>query len=582
MKASQIKFTHRLHYLRLFFFLALVGLLCAPADWIKISVRARSQVNRQAEQTQRPISEQKAANASQGLTVDATSQLRPLAPPANDQCAGAEVIPAAGPFPYSTATTDTTDATSTGDPLAPSCLTGGFFLLRSVWYVWTPSVSAQYIIATCNPPTSTTVSDTMMGIYTASGACSGFSQFQCNDDTLGCGTDFQSKVTENFVAGTTYYIVIWELATSPSQPPTTGNTDVQLVVAKVTPTATESSITGTVVDAQGAPLAGVTMLLEGGSDQRRAITDSNGHYSLGRLETGDFYVVSPAFTNYTFSPANRSFSLRGQQTEASFTATRDAVAVANPLDTPEYFVRQHYLDFLNREPDENGFNFWSDGILACGNDLSCVEVSRINTSAAYFLSIEFQQTGYEVYRMYKAAYGDLPGAPVPVRFNEFLSDTREIGQKVIVNQSGWQQELEKNKQAFANEFVSRSRFTNLFGAMSAPQFVDVLNQNAGSVLSSQERDELVTALTSGAMTRAQVLRSVAENSRLQQQELNRAFVLMEYFGYLRRDPNAGPDTDFSGYNFWLSKLNHFDGNFEQAEMVKAFLNSGEYRGRFGP
>ena len=76
------------------------------------------------------------------------------------------------------------------------------------------------------------------------------------------------------------------------------------------------------------------------------------------------------------------------------------------------------------------------------------------------------------------------------------------------------------------------------------------------------------------------MRRVAENSVLARQEFNQAFVLMQYFGYLRRDANTVPDTDFSGYNFWLSKLDTFKGNFGDAEMVKAFLISGEYRGRF--
>ena len=53
-------------------------------------------------------------------------------------------------------------------------------------------------------------------------------------------------------------------------------------------------------------------------------------------------------------------------------------------------------------------------------------------------------------------------------------------------------------------------------------------------------------------------------------------------GYLRRNPNDAPDLDFSGYNFWLNKLNLFNGNFVNAEMVKAFINSGEYRHRSGP
>jgi len=63
-------------------------------------------------------------------------------------------------------------------------------------------------------------------------------------------------------------------------------------------------------------------------------------------------------------------------------------------------------------------------------------------------------------------------------------------------------------------------------------------------------------------------------------EFNKAFVLMQYFGYLHRNPNDPPDTDFAGYTFWLNKLNQFNGDFVQAEMVKAFINSNEYRSRF--
>jgi len=82
--------------------------------------------------------------------------------------------------------------------------------------------------------------------------------------------------------------------------------------------------------------------------------------------------------------------------------------------------------------------------------------------------------------------------------------------------------------------------------------------------------------------RAQVLRAVADDTDLRNAETNRAFVLMQYFGYLRRNPNDLPDADFSGYNFWLNKLDSFGGNFVNADMVKAFLVSGEYRQRFGP
>jgi hypothetical protein len=258
-------------------------------------------------------------------------------------------------------------------------------------------------------------------------------------------------------------------------------------------------------------------------------------------------------------------------------------ASGNPIDVVQLFVRQQYLDFLNREPDQSGWDFWMNQITSCGSDQQCIDAKRINVSAAFFLSIEFQQTGYLAYRMYKAAYGNLPNAPVPIRFNEFLPDTQEIGHGVIVGQAGWETLLENNKQAFSEEFVNRPRFTSAYpSSITAADFVDALNNNAGNPLSQTERDHLVSDLTSGAKTRAQVLRAVAENQNFSNAEFNRAFVLMQYFGYLRRDPNSGPDTDFSGYNFWLNKLNAFNGDYTKAEMIKAFITSTEYRQRFVP
>jgi photosystem II stability/assembly factor-like uncharacterized protein len=271
----------------------------------------------------------------------------------------------------------------------------------------------------------------------------------------------------------------------------------------------------------------------------------------------------------------------------------DAVTGTNPINIASFFVRLHYIDFFTREPDAGGQAFWTDQITSCGADAACVEIRRINVSAAFYLSIEFQGTGYLVERMYKTAYGNGTGTStlggvhqlsVPiVRFSEFLPDTQEIGRGVVVGQPGAEQLLETNKQAFVNTFVQRSRFRTAFPIGMAPaQFVDALNANAGNVLSTPERDQLVNDLTSGARTRAQVLRAVAEDSDLVSSETNRAFVLMQYFGYLRRNPNDAPDADHTGYDFWLGKLNQFNGNFVNAEMVKAFIVSGEYKQRFGP
>ena len=260
----------------------------------------------------------------------------------------------------------------------------------------------------------------------------------------------------------------------------------------------------------------------------------------------------------------------------------------NPIDCAQFFVRQQYLDFLNREPDPDGLAFWTNEITSCGSDAPCMEAKRVNVSAAYFLSIEFQQTGYLVYRIYKTSYGNLPDAPVPVRLSEFLPDAHQIGQGVIVNQIGWETVLENNKQAFAADFVQRSRFTTAYPTSMAPDvFVDALFANAGVVAASADRAAAIsefgsTTTTANVSARARALRRVAENSSLIKQESNRAFVLTEYFGYLRRNPNDAPDTNFDGYNFWLNKLNQSNGDFVGAEMVKAFIVSNEYRRRFGP
>jgi len=258
----------------------------------------------------------------------------------------------------------------------------------------------------------------------------------------------------------------------------------------------------------------------------------------------------------------------------------------NPIDGPSLFVRQHYHDFLNRDPDPLGFAFWQNQITSCGADLQCVEVKSINVSAAFFLAIEFQETGYLVYRMHKTAFGNLTGAPVPVAINQFLKDTQAIGRNIQVGIGDWQTQLENNKQAFALAFVQRPEFLAAYPTtLSADQFVTKLDTNAGGVLSAAEKTSLVGLLGAtpeDATKRAQVLRAVAEDQDLRTAEFNKAFVLMQYFGYLRRNPNDLPDSDFSGFGFWLNKLNSFGGNFVQAEMVKAFLSSIEYRQRFGP
>lgn len=248
---------------------------------------------------------------------------------------------------------------------------------------------------------------------------------------------------------------------------------------------------------------------------------------------------------------------------------------------------------MNREADQSGLDFWVGNFTQCAGDPQCLEVRRINVSAAFFLSIEFQETGYLIERIYKTAYGDrlatstLNGThqiSVPIiRLNEFLVDVQKIREGLVVGEGNWQQILETNKQLFVEEFVTRTQFTTTFpDSLTPSQFVDQLNSNAGNLLSQAARAQLIAELTGGQLTRGQVLRMIAEDPALSSAEFNRAFVLMQYFGYLRRNPDEAPDSDYTGYDFWLTKLNEFNGDFVEAEMVKAFISSFEYRLRFGP
>ena len=256
-------------------------------------------------------------------------------------------------------------------------------------------------------------------------------------------------------------------------------------------------------------------------------------------------------------------------------AVSAAETLPNPIDDAQKFVRQQYLDFLNREPDPTGLAFWTGEITQCGADAACVEVKRINVSAAFFLSIEFQQTGFLIHRLYRASHARAP------RLVEFAPDTRLIREGVVVNAPGWELQLEANKRAFVEAWVQRTDFRALYDGKGNAEYVDALFANAGVQPSPAERGALIDGLTNGAETRATVLRKVAENAEFERREFNKAFVQMQYFGYLQRSPDDPPDADLSGYDFWLSKLEEFDGNFIAAEMVKAFVSAGEYRKRFG-
>ena len=248
----------------------------------------------------------------------------------------------------------------------------------------------------------------------------------------------------------------------------------------------------------------------------------------------------------------------------------------NTIDVAQLFVRQHYFDFLNRVPDQGGLNFWTNEITSCGTNQQCIEIKRINVSAAFFLSIEFQRTGMLAYLTQKASFGILP------RYGPFMRDVQLLQKNFVFGAPGADAQLEANKQLYFNEFVAGPEFVAKYAGLTNAEYVDTLILNTGVMFSTVERDALVNGLNGGTETRATVLRKIAEKESFRQKEFNSAFVLMEYFGYLRRFPGNPPDFNLAGFNFWLDKLNDFNGDFVRSEMVKAFITSIEYRSRFGP
>ncbi|HEV7860421.1 MAG TPA: TIGR03118 family protein, partial [Pyrinomonadaceae bacterium] len=265
---------------------------------------------------------------------------------------------------------------------------------------------------------------------------------------------------------------------------------------------------------------------------------------LQQLKDGLFY-----FNVHT--AANPGGEIRGQ-------------ILFNEIDDSNFFAREQYYDFLNRYPDGPGLSFWAQEIEKCGADSRCYSTRRVDVSAAFFFSTEFQTTGFFVYSVRRAALGTQP------TYGQYVIDKTLLGPGT-----------EANKTAFAEAFVQSPAFLAKYPAsQNGSDFIDALiatiQANSGVNLTPR-RPELVNEYLLGAtqvQSRARVIRKAISYTEFVNAEFNPAFVLSEYFGYLRRDPDPG------GYAFWLNRLNLNGSNFRS--MVCAFVTSAEYQHRFGP
>jgi hypothetical protein len=257
----------------------------------------------------------------------------------------------------------------------------------------------------------------------------------------------------------------------------------------------------------------------------------------------------------------------------------DAADTPNPVNENAFFVRQHYLDFLSREPDTDGLAAWTRVLGGCANAFNTDANSpaalcdRNVVSSSFFRSAEFELKGYFIYRFYRVAFNRRPS------YAEFVMDMR-----LITGQTA--EEVYGKRRAFSDAWVQRGEFVFLFGWLSHAEIVDSLLGRYGltaintadpanfdgDALVRLTRDDLVAALNARRMTKAQVLRAIVQSREVDAAEYNGAFVAMQYYGYLRRTPEQ------SGYDAWLKVITRGDGH---RVMVNGFMNSTEYRLRFG-
>ncbi|HEU4509584.1 MAG TPA: S8 family serine peptidase [Pyrinomonadaceae bacterium] len=289
---------------------------------------------------------------------------------------------------------------------------------------------------------------------------------------------------------------------------------------------------------------------------------------------------------FTLTLNNAAGMSLGAPASVTITITDNDATPSNPFNGNAFFVRQQYLDFLLREPDQGGFNDWLNVLNNCapnqgglGSNPAC---DRVHVSSGFFRSTEFGERGYWSYRYYHATLGRRP------QFAEFVPDMRRL--------SGFLSPAEEEAQraAFVADFMARPEFTTIYAgltnAANAAPFIAKLEQTAGVTLPATTttqpgqppqfgRQELINKMQSGEFTAAQTLRAFIEQKVVFDAFFFRAFVAMQYFGYLLRDPED------AGYNDWVDVLTNGRDNIQPGDfrhLIFGFVWSVEYRQRFGP
>jgi len=336
-----------------------------------------------------------------------------------------------------------------------------------------------------------------------------------------------------------------------------------ITVTRIGDTSAAASVTYSTNDAAGLQNCNV---FNGVASPRCDYINTLGTLTFAAGET--FKTFSVPLVDDSYAEGNESFTITlsspsgaalGSPNTATVTVTdNEAVNGPNPIDDTNFFVRQQYIDFLGREPDPPGFAGWTATINNCSGDTT--QCDRIHVSQLFFQSAEFQQRGYFVYRFYPVAFGRKPD------YSEFVPDLASVSGFLDATQ------LEAAKVAFIAGFMARPAFVSTYNSLNNTQYVDALLNTANAGIGASTRQSMIDGLNNASLTRGQVLRQIVESTEVSNKYNHQAYAVMEYFGYLRRQPDS----------FYLQWIQVLDQTNDPRGMVTGFVTSQEYRNRFGP
>ena len=528
--------------------------------------------------------------------------------PANDNFASAQ--------PLSTTTSGRVTGTNVGatkeagEPShSPDDNAGG----KSVWYTWQAPSSGSVTFSTgAGSLGAGSDFDTVLGVYSGSGF-GALTLLGRSDDVS--SSDHTSSVQFNATAGTTYRIAVdgyqqsgnpfaddgsvalsWGMAVTPPV-----GTSLQFAAASASASETGGSAQVTIT--RTGILSFTSSVVVRTVDDTRAVRCDDTTSAPGVAFARCDYVTT--VQTVTFAPGETTKTVNVPLVDDSFGEPVETVVLtlggvatggtvgaqntmalniisneapgqtgANPILDPTFFVRMQYLDFLSREPDAGGMAAWVGTLNACAPaDPKC---DRASVSSGFFRSQEFELKGRFVFNFYKVTLGRLP------RYSEIVADMSSVTGVST-------EDVVARKAAFTDAWAQRLDFLSAYGGMSNTQLVNALMDRyalpsittpnpATPDDASQKvlltRADLIGRMDAGTLTRAQLVRAVASSDEVGRAEFNSAFVAMQYFGYLRRDPDEG------GYNDWLRTINANPADIHS--MVNGFVSSVEYRLRFGP